>query len=65
MALLRRLFFASCLLGAGPALGCKSKSGPEKDGGMRDARPVPVNPWNTKKVLPPEPEAPPPPPTRK
>jgi hypothetical protein len=66
----RRLLLVVCLLLTGLALGCSSRGQPVKNGALapaasQAARPVPINPWNSKKVLQPEPEGLPPPPVKK
>jgi hypothetical protein len=70
MLLLRRFLLAVCLLLTGMGLGCSSRGQPMKNGarapgGSGGAKPIPVNPFNSKKVLQPEPEGPPAPPLRK
>jgi hypothetical protein len=69
---LRQILIVACLLGTGLALGCSSKGEPMKNGsrvsgGSQATQPVPINPFNSKskKVLPPEPDSPPPPPLQK
>jgi hypothetical protein len=70
MLLLRRFLLVACLLLTGLALGCSSRGQPMKNGARASGasepgRPVPINPFNPKKVLQPEPEGPPAPPVRK
>lgn len=67
MLLLRRFLLVGCLLLTGVVLGCSSKPQPMKNGartssGSEAAKPIPINPWNKKKFLQPEPDSPPAPP---
>jgi hypothetical protein len=65
-----RPHLAAGLLLTGLALGCSSEPQPMKNGGRASgrseaAREVPINPRNTNKVRPAEPQGPPAPPVRK
>ena len=67
MRSLRIVLLAACLLLPGLMLGCSSKPAPMKDGALAKDREQAteqntLNKFNRKKVLPPQPEGPPPPP---
>jgi hypothetical protein len=70
MLRLRRPFLLAGLILTGLALGCSPESQSMKNGGRASgrseaARPIPINPRNTNKVMQPEPEGPSAPPLRK
>jgi hypothetical protein len=72
MLILQRFLVVGCLLSMELGLGCSSKAQPMKNGervsgGSETAKPVPINPLDSRstKVLPPEPDSPPAPPVKK